>query len=359
MTSNILLDDVDSAISNLALMKASGYHLARGDRTFLATHRVSRSVVRRSFPLEMPEPNVAYVSCVFGWNRPSAELLAAGLERRGASVLRGGTGFDVGPEGKFPTPGTWSRMPEGIEEAEPDYGLYGYDYAVGFCRRGCNRSCEFCVVPRKEGRISRGLSMPGEWVPDGFRKAMLLDNDLALYDPAEQRRILEWFRDHGVRHCITQGYDAREVAKNPGLAGILADSKPWDGSFDHRRIYMAWDYLAIEPQVRAAIRALVAAGFSSREITVYTIIGHRSTHLDDLHRADVLWRELGVYPFAMVFNDRRDDPFLRHFARWVNRPGLLKTIRWEEYEYAGFSAREHAKTCLSCRTRSVPLPPGG
>jgi hypothetical protein len=107
---------------NLALMKLSAYHKARGDEVYL------------NFPLQ--QPDITYASCVFSWNA-----------KRRASVpdeaIVGGSGIDLKAE-----------LPPEVEHTKPDYSLYpGINYSMGFTSRGCIRKCPWCIVPEKEGQI--------------------------------------------------------------------------------------------------------------------------------------------------------------------------------------------------------------
>jgi hypothetical protein len=332
----VLLVDVDSKIANLALMKASAYHKAQGDSVALYKHRG-----RKSLRLDMEwDPERVYLSCLFTWNRGTAEALSRMWG--GAEVLRGGTGFDHGKAAS-----DRAYLPPEIEYAPTDYDLYGYDYAIGFCNRGCNRSCGFCDVPKKEGKIiPANYRPPWTWVPDGFSKAMLLDNDPALYADAQHDEIFEWFIDAGVKCSITQGYDIRCVT--PERAALLHELKPRSTSFDAIQLYTAWDYWGIEGVVRERLPVLLDAGFKGRQIRCYTIVGFpqaerapercpfdgadlRGPHAVDLHRLNVLWGEYGVYPFVMVYNNERGDPWLRAFARYVNRC-IFKSCEWADYK---------------------------
>lgn len=315
---NVLCVDVDSKISNLALMKVSAYHKKQGDAVTLYRHRG-----RKNLAVDLPtDPDKTYVSCTFTWNRPIADQF---VRRANGTALYGGTGFDHGKPSV-----ERHYLPPQIDAMAPDYDLYGYDYAVGFCNRGCNRRCQFCDVPLKEGKINPLMYRPPwTWVPDGFKKAMLLDNDIAFYSDAQLREILGWFVDAGVKASITQGWDIRLTT--PERASLLHDLKPRSRKFDAIQLYFAWDYPGIEGWIRRGIPMLTEAGFAPRQLRCYILCGFNTTHEQDLHRFNVLWNEYGVYPFVMVYNNRRDDPWLRAFARYANRPAIFKRIGWEDY----------------------------
>ncbi|MEE9197230.1 MAG: hypothetical protein V3U45_03720 [bacterium] len=311
-----LLIDLDSVIPNLAIMQLSSWLKARGEE-----------VRFRSSP---EVPDAVWISCVFTWNAPRARGVARLWEAAGAKVRLGGTGVDFVAENGRLRQVRDSRLPPGAELLVPDYSLYpGDDRAVGFAARGCDRSCEFCVVPLKEGKIGEAAPI-APWVGDR-KKVLLLDNDLPLgpHHDAVLREVL----DHGWKLSITQGYDLRCLARGQvsgeGLA-MLAEVKPWDVKFRDRRLYVAWDYQGIEPYVRRGLEMLLDAGFKPREVMCYILCGFNTTHAEDYHRYEVLWEEFGVYPFVMVYNNRRDDPLLRAFSRWVNRR-IHKVAPFESY----------------------------
>jgi hypothetical protein len=91
------------------------------------------------------------------------------------------------------------------------------------------------------------------------------------------------------------------------------------------------DYFGNVRPVTRGIQMLLDAGFKGRNIMCYVLVGFDTTFAQDLHRWRVLRKDLGVYPFVMIYNNRRDDPKLRAFARWVNRR-IDKVCSWEDYD---------------------------
>jgi hypothetical protein len=135
----VALVDVDSAIPNLALMRLSAWHKARGDEVVLLHY----APFGRSQSIFVDQSDRAYVSCVFSWNADLARRIhRCYTELFGVPTELGGSGVDWGRE-----PGTWSRLPPEVEATPPDYDLYGDDRAIGFCQRGCIRKCDFCLTP--------------------------------------------------------------------------------------------------------------------------------------------------------------------------------------------------------------------
>lgn len=102
--------DVDSKKPNLALMKLSHYHKAKGDK------------VGWYNPIQPDEtPDIIYASKVFSFT-PDYQYFPAG----GAiPIIKGGTGYDL-----------TTKLPPEIECLCPDYDLYRNEYAMGFTHRG-------------------------------------------------------------------------------------------------------------------------------------------------------------------------------------------------------------------------------
>lgn len=346
----VLLVDVDCRpeIQNLALDVLSTYHKNLGHDVQLYRHLTRQKVhLNTTFQPDkialngtlLDKPDKVYISSVFSWNLGITRLLAQKFSF--AEVQVGGSGYDVGVFlNKNPgktiaqmTTSDWTTLPPGIERLEPDYTLYGFDYAVGFCNRGCNRRCQFCIVPRKEGTIrEERYRHPSTWVPDYMKKALLLDNDLALYPLTRQREILSWGREAGVKLSVSQGIDLRAVAREPEIARILAENMPYTTAFDGKMIYGAWDYVQNEGWIRRGIENLLEAGIKPRYMRVYVLVGFDTTLEQDLHRCNVLWQEYKVLPFVMVYNNRKDNPWLRALARWANKPGLIRKMDFWSYD---------------------------
>lgn len=324
LTTNLLID-LDSKIPNLALMQLSAYLKRRGESVVLRT------------PFDHPDR--VWISCVFTWNASRARGVGRMWESTGAEVHLGGTGIDfVQDEAMRLRLVSSSALPDGAIDLPPDYSLYSNDdRAVGFVARGCNRRCEFCVVPLKEGRIGRMWPIR-EWHQERD-KILLLDNDLPL--GPYHNAVLQECQDNDFKLSITQGYDIRCVARgdvdDEGLK-LLVEVRPWDIDFRTHRLYIAWDYLGIESYVRQGLERLFRYGLRSRDVMCYILCGFNTTHEQDYHRFKVLWNEYHVMPYVMPYNRRRDDKWLNAFARWVNR-GYSRLVKFEDYR-DGILARE-------------------
>jgi len=146
-------------------MKLSTYHKSRGDNVTLIRPQEIAT-------LDQTPSDIIYISCIFVENRD----LAIELSRKFPNVLVGGSGIDLD-----------NRLPPNIETLMPDYDLYPeMKYSLGFTTRGCIRSCDFCIVPKKEGTIQIVGDIYNFWNRK-HKHVMLLDNNiLALPSHFEQ-----------------------------------------------------------------------------------------------------------------------------------------------------------------------------
>ena len=114
---------VDSKYPNLALMKLSAYHKAKGD------------LVEWYTPFQ--HYDVVYMAKVFTFTPDYYQVIA-----NADKVEKGGTGYDIR-----------KTLPLEIDRLQPDYSIYNIapDLAYGFLTRGCPNKCKWCVVPQKEG----------------------------------------------------------------------------------------------------------------------------------------------------------------------------------------------------------------
>ncbi|WP_018211164.1 hypothetical protein [Desulfitobacterium hafniense] len=282
------LIDVDSKIPNLALMKIAAYHKSLGDQISFYS------------PL-FDKPDLVYASKVFKF---SDDYLYYPSH---CDVIKGGSGY-----------GLDNVLPKEIENICPDYDLYNEPYAMGFCTRGCIRSCGFCIVPKKEGRI-RATSDIYEFL-NGREYFMLMDSNLTA-EPDHFERICKQLIKHRVNTYFSQGLDIRLM--DADKADLLNRVRPWDG----KRIHFAWDFMADEQAVKEGIQ-LVTKYIKPHKIMFYVLIGWDTTEDEDLYRVELL-RSYKIMPFVMPYD--KFDYYQRSFARWVNHKAIFNSCSWPEY----------------------------
>jgi hypothetical protein len=188
---NIGILAVDSNYPNLALMKISSYHKARGDNVEWYNPLCSYDKV--------------YIAKVFSFTPDYGYYINAD------QVEKGGTGYDKKKV----------LLPE-IDRMIPDYDLYNVDknLAYGFLTRGCPNHCKWCVVPKKEGNIATYMDIE-EIAVNGRKNIILMDNNILASDYGLQQ--IEKIISMGVRVDFNQGLDARLVTDD--IARLLARVK--------------------------------------------------------------------------------------------------------------------------------------
>ena len=196
-----LYDEDSHNFPNLPLMKISAYHKQRGDD------------VEFAFPIKHYDR--IYCSRVFGEEYSKANNICLNADE----IFYGGTGYAISiVNGKE----VYNKLkdndlPNEIEHIYPDYSLYPdltKDTAFGFLTRGCPNNCAFCIVTKKEGRISRKVADLSEfWRGQGHIK--LLDANLLACK--ERSYLLNQLSDSGARVDFTQGLDARFITREIAL----------------------------------------------------------------------------------------------------------------------------------------------
>lgn len=185
---NIHLIDADSVIPNLALMKLSAYHKAKGHNVVLTKLKLPYYPNKKKVIYTVPK----------GYNRTYCSVVYEGNIKYilGKNIIFGGTGFSLSV-----------NLPDKIELLSPDYSIYpDNDISYGFISRGCIRKCYFCVVSKKEGYI-RQVATVNDIVQ--HKKVIFLDgNFLAL---PNHKNILKELILKQILCQFNQGFDIRLI----------------------------------------------------------------------------------------------------------------------------------------------------
>ena len=283
--------DVDghSGFPNLALMKLSAYHKARGDEVTTDT---------------LGHFGRVYQSKVFTFSSDIDTIIDAD------GVVRAGTGYK-----DYTT-----ELAPAVAACFPDYSLYPQaDYAVGFLTRGCIRNCPWCVVPKKEGRI-RPENAWHEIKRSDSRDMLLLDNNVLASDWGIEQ--IGKMTVENVRVDFNQGLDARLIT--PEIARLLAGLK-WI-----RHVRISCDTVEMLPIIERTVAYLREAGVATWRLWCYALV----TDVDEAHRRVLALDAMGVLPFAQPYRDfDGGEPTAeqRRFARWVNMRAAFKSCAWEDY----------------------------
>ena len=292
---NVGLIDVDShKYPNLALMKISAWHKAKGDTV--------------EWCLPLYHYDIVYQSKVFD-NTYSPDINWIPLADK---VIKGGTGY-----------GLDNKLPDEIEHIYPDYSIYEHittDIAYGFLTRGCPRGCEFCIVAGKEGRRSYKVADLSEFWRGQKRIELLDPNILAC---REHINLLEQLADSKAWVNFNQGLDIRFTnEENIALLNQIKVKEihfAWDNAKDDLRPYFERykQYAKHKPHGEYG--------------TVYCLTNFGSTMEENLYRIYTL-RDLGYSPYVMIYDKPHAPKEVRHLQRWCNNRFIFKSCpRFEDY----------------------------
>ena len=290
------LIDVDGHnFPNLALMKISAWHKARGD------------TVEWCLPIDRYD--IVYQSKVFD------ETYSEDIEwiPQADKVIKGGTGY-----------GLDNKLPDEVEHMYPDYSLYPEltkDTAYGFLTRGCPRACDFCIVAGKEGRRSIKVADLNEFW-NGQKHIKLLDPNILAC--REHLDLLQQLIDSKAYVDFTQGIDIR-LSTEANISRI--------NKVKVKNIHFAWDNPKddLKPyfeRYKALAKHKPHGGYG----TVYCLVNHGSTMEENLYRIYTL-RDLKYDPYVMVFDKPNAPREIRLLQRWCNNIRIFRSCpRFEDYD---------------------------
>lgn len=189
------LIDVDGHnFPNLALMRISAYHKAKGDEV-------------EWWKGSLFHYDIVYKSKVFSdtYSKDVEEWINADV------IISGGTGYAITTENgreKYDK-SVDHELPDEIEKMYPDYSLYPkHKFAVAMTSRGCPRGCAFCHVAPKEGKCSRKVANLDDFFRGEFKHIEVLDPNITACN--EKRDLFDQYaRERRATITFSQGLDIR------------------------------------------------------------------------------------------------------------------------------------------------------
>lgn len=303
---NIGLLDVDGGnFPNLALMKLSAWHKAKGDTVEF-----------------WEEPIICYdrvyMSKVFSNSQEPEDCI------RADEIIKGGTGYHIhivnGKE--IADNGIKEMLPYDVEHIYPDYSLYGItDTAYGFMSRGCPKGLihGYCHVAAKEGLCSVKVANLNEFW-NGQKYIELMDpNTLACKDAYD---ILQQLADSGAMVDFNQGLDIQ----------LLENSKSkLFSKIKIKHVHFAWDNYADKNIVIPKFEKFKSeTGLGRSKVSVYVLTNYNTSTKQDIERIQ-FFRGLDFQPYPMIYN--KSEFFNKH-GKLKPRADLLKKYTEKQIDHA-------------------------
>lgn len=303
------LIDVDGHhFPNLALMRISAYHKAKGDEV-------------EWWLGDLWHYDIVYMSKIF------SDAYSSDVDEpmNADKVIKGGTGYCItlGEDGKEYFDQTKNvELPEEMERMFPDYSIYPqFDFAVAMTSRGCPRGCSFCHVAAKEGRCARKVAdVKDFW--NGQKQIEVLDPNITAC--RDKHELFQQYAETKAKVCFSQGLDIR----------MITDQDIEDlNKIRLTKIHFAWDNPKDDLAGKFAEYAKGARWKPHGSYgMVYCLTNFNSTIEEDLHRIYTL-RDLKYDPYVMVYNKPSASRQIKDLQRWCNNKIIFKKCRrFEDYK---------------------------
>ena len=212
-----------------------------------------------------------YVSSIFSWtkNDPKAKELLSFSDDRWEF---GGTGFDI-----------YKKLPKEIELLRPRNNY-------GWCVRGCDNQCEFCVVHEKEGCINIAGDIYDLW--DGKSKIIKDFSNNILQKKEHFYKVSDQLMRENLTIDWNQGLDIRLL--NNEYAEILS-------KLNHAEYHFAFDHPEMEELIKEKVELLKSKGINKS--TFYVICGFYDNAIQTTIKQLMLLKELGQNAFLMNYQE--------------------------------------------------------
>ena len=304
----VRLTQLDGTLPNLALMKLSHYHKAKGDEVHFY-----KAAIKDMFE---PDYDIVYGSSIFTFSKDKRDRFLNSFP----NAVVGGTGFN--------NQTTVEHLIGSPVYENYDYEIYPeFENSIGFSQRGCRLKCKFCVVGGKEGKNSHSNWIDEIWRGNPHPKnILLLDNDFFGQPDWEvkSKQIIEG----KYKVCFSQGINIRLITDE--VAETLPSIKYYAKDFKTRRLYTAWDNLGDEKIFLRGVDKLLKNDIPPSHITVYMLIGYKKNEtMDDIMYRLKILNDLGCFPYPMVYNNENKE--LKKFQKWVIRR-FYKFSDWNDFE---------------------------
>lgn len=288
-----------TAYPPLGLLKIGAYHRAKRDVVELV----------KGCPVPSRRPDKIYVTSLFtyAWRPVHAAVRYYKMLYPKVPIHLGGVYASIMPEhAKKCKPdrlhvGLWPEL----DQLLPDYSLVEgppwnwREKSLLFTSRGCIRSCEFCAVPKAEGKMHWTVNSVAPLIYPGHDSLIVWDNNFLASPKASQilRELAELppvtvnGHQRSTKVVFDQGLDARLVV--PRFAEALRAARV-------SLLRLAYDQPSQRDAVYRAIRCLKRAGFPKSSLFAYALYNFKDTPDEFLDRLCDL-ADWGVTAYPMRY----------------------------------------------------------
>jgi hypothetical protein len=243
----------------------------------------------------LPEHKEIHISCVFTWDIAYCKDLAYQWQAvTDKPVKIGGPAF-----GSL------------CDDFNP--GMY-VKKGVVFTSRGCNNSCGFCMVPKREGKLKELPVVSGNIIQDNNFLQTRMIHQFDTFQMLKTQKNIE-FRG-GLQSSLISKFFCEQISK-----------------LRIKRLYLACDTKESIVSLRKAVRKLQFYGFTREKIHCYVLIG------DDLAENEHRLREVykaGATPFAQLYKTDTKKDYTSEWKRFATQwssPALIRALMEKGIKY--------------------------
>ncbi len=309
----------------------------------------------RSLPAE-GKFDEAWLSTLFTFEIPDVRGYIAEAKKRGMKVKIGGISASLMPESFRGEDIHIGMFPE-AEKFLPDYSLLkkSYDYSIAWTSRGCIRKCDFCIVPKIEGKIKDVTNWEDTLNPDPAAIEILFFDNNWTAKPFKAKQ-----RDKEVIQSMVDSGRIKKIDFNQGIDARLINEKTADiiEGMPFKFIRFAYDDISSTDEVKAAITLCAERGH--REFRLYLLYNFMDLPVEFYQRIKImqqlredltarLGRNIIIETFPMryapILSEGRGRQFTGRY--WTTQQkknimsimggnyihGMINTVNMEEFKY--------------------------